>query len=150
MLRLRRCVGYNGPYMKTRGFTLIELLVVIAIIGLLATIVIASLSTVQGKARDTRRLEDVNSLQKGLALYLATNGAYPISVSTTTLTGADSVSTALIADGSFSAIPKDPQTGTYDYTYSTNASGSTYMIAFCLETSSVKGYSQGCGNYLQP
>ena len=39
---------------KRKGFTLIELLVVIAVIGILATIVLVSLSTVQDKAKDTR------------------------------------------------------------------------------------------------
>lgn len=144
------CGMYTHQRALHRGFTLIELLVVIAIIGLLATIVIASLSTVQSKARDTRRMQDINSLQKGLAIYLATNGSYPISVSTTTLNGTDAVSAALIADGAFSAIPKDPQSPTYNYTYSTNANGSVYTIGFCLETNSLRGFSQGCGNVVSP
>ncbi len=135
--------------MKNRGFTLIELLVVIAIIGLLASIVIASLATVQSKARDARRLEDVNSYQKALAMSLSTSGTYPISVSTTTLDGTDAVSGALIASEDLPAAPKDPQSPVRDYTYSSDASGSTYIIGFCLENNQ-HTYSQGCDNYVKP
>lgn len=59
------------------GFTLIELLVVISIIGLLASVVFASLNTVRAKARDTRRLADMKELQKALLLYFDTYGDYP-------------------------------------------------------------------------
>ncbi len=44
------------------GFTLIELLLVIAIIGILSSIVIASINSVRLKARNFARLEDVRTL----------------------------------------------------------------------------------------
>jgi len=67
--------------MRNKGFTLIELLVVISIIGLLASIVLSSLSAARGKARDVRRLSDMHTLQVALELYItknAVNGVYPV------------------------------------------------------------------------
>ena len=60
-----------------RGFTLIELLVVIAIIGLLATVVLINVSGVMAKARDVKRIQDIQSLSKALLLYNIDHGEYP-------------------------------------------------------------------------
>ncbi|MFM2383840.1 MAG: protein ral secretion pathway protein [Candidatus Parcubacteria bacterium] len=55
---------------KQSGFTLIELLVVIAIIGLMSSIVTASLTSARNKALDSQRIQDMHRLEieGGLAL----------------------------------------------------------------------------------
>lgn len=63
--------------MKQKGFTLIELLVVVSIIGLLASIVLVSLNSARAKAREARRLADLQQIDRALALYYSDNGSYP-------------------------------------------------------------------------
>lgn len=60
-----------------KGFTLIELLVVIFIIGLLASIVVVSVNTARMKARDARRMQDLDSIRSAIELYIDNNGAPP-------------------------------------------------------------------------
>ncbi len=60
-----------------KGFTLIELLVVIAIIGLLSSVVLASLSTARMKARDARRISDLEQIKIALEMYYDSNNNYP-------------------------------------------------------------------------
>ena len=120
---------------SARGFTLIELLVVIAIIGILSTVVLASLSTARMKSRDARRIADIKQLQLALELYRDSNNKYP-----TTLA-------ALTTGGYMSVIPKDPSTGS-NYIYAANdpAGGacnpSSYHIGAVLEDTTNNALTQ--------
>jgi prepilin-type N-terminal cleavage/methylation domain-containing protein len=134
---------------KMKGFSLIELLVVIAIIGLLVAGAAAGLNIARQKARDARRIQDVNQIKKALSLLLISDNAFPIALSTTTLTGSDSVSLELIAAEAFSSIPRDPLP-IYTYDYISNSDGTDYTISFCLETDTLADYSAGCGNTISP
>ncbi len=62
-----------------KGFTLIELLVVISIIGLLSTLAMVALKSAREKARDVKRLADINQLQKALDLYYDKYNTFPVS-----------------------------------------------------------------------
>lgn len=108
-----------------RGFTLIELLVVIAIIGILSSVVLASLNDARQKSRDAKRVADVKQLQLALELFFDSNGSYAT-------TGLSALTPNYIA-----VIPTDPVTGN-SYVYDDLTTGNTstdYHLGTVLESS---------------
>jgi type II secretion system protein G len=67
----------NLKNIRKKGFTLVELLIVIVVIGILASISIVAYNGSQGRARDSRRQNDISELAKGLELYYLDNHKYP-------------------------------------------------------------------------
>lgn len=62
---------------RDKGFTLIELLVVIAIIGILAAIILVSLSTARTKAAWANAKQNASSVATALTLYNDDCGNFP-------------------------------------------------------------------------
>lgn len=120
---------------KSRGFTLIELLVVIAIIGLLASIVLASLNSARVKGRDARRVADLKQIQTALELYASdNNGNYPAAVSS-------------LAGTYISTVPTDPAGGSYTYTYAVASPAVKYCLGARLEGGTLPpGGASTCSN----
>ncbi len=65
-----------------KGFTLVELLVVIAIIGILASVVLASLNTARSKGSDAAIKSNLNNARAAAELYYDSNGNSYASVCT--------------------------------------------------------------------
>lgn len=104
---------------KARGFTLIELLVVIAIIGILSSVVLASLNGARQKGRDARRIADLKQIQLALEMYYDSNASeYPDSICTTVAGGVCTAGTLM--PSYITTVPNDPQANGTTYTYSYN------------------------------
>lgn len=139
---------------KQKGFTLIELLVVIAIVSLLSSIVMATLNSSRSKARDTRRVADINQLKTALELYYDSNKQYPLSGGATSPNNSwnnsndsswatlKTAMTPYITD-----LPIDPKqdssgwapSGKFSYAYLSRGYGCPqqwYMIVYLLEKAS--------------
>lgn len=109
-----------------KGFSLVELLVVITIIAILS---VAAYSAVGGqtvKAKNSRRLQDISTIQSALEMYYVKNGEYPDLLSK-------------LDKNYLSAMPKDPKTKA-DYKYwrgdGAGADGkgkTTYVLGATLE-----------------
>ena len=112
---------------NSKGFTLIELLVVIAIIGILSSVVLASLNSARKKSRDARRVADIKQVQLALEMYFDANPTigYPTGLS-------------LLAPTYIPVVPIDPSTQVV-YTYAALGSGtncSSYHLMATLEEDS--------------
>jgi len=131
-----------------KGFTLIELLVVIAIIGMLSSVVLASLNTARSKSRDARRLSDINQIQKALDFYYDENGTYPITGWRFSYNSSWDWLETQLADF-IPSLPVDPTNDSnppyysagFSYAYYSSGGsslGQWYMIIFKLENQNVK------------
>ena len=106
-----------------KGFTLIELLVVIAIIGLLASVVFASLGPARAKARDAKRLSELRSVMTALNLYQTQYGTYCVQNAGSggwgwlneKYSSTYGVAQQLVNLGFLASVPEDPTQGLNGY-----------------------------------
>jgi prepilin-type N-terminal cleavage/methylation domain-containing protein len=127
----------------SKGFTLIELLVVIAIIGILSSVVLASMNSARKKSRDSRRQQDLKSYATALELAFDKAGSYPVSATAARVVPASgtSVLQSLVTDGFISsALQDDPgapsslSSAEPRYWYVTDATGSTFCMGTTMES----------------
>lgn len=115
---------------KKTGFTLFELLVSISIIGILTALAIVSYSSAQKKARDARRIQDLQAIAKAAEqYYMLSDSQYPA----TGLYSAGSAWTTGSGQTVLQAYPKDPKGTDYPAVngWVTNATG--YCVCTPLE-----------------
>lgn len=98
-----------------KGFTLIELLVVISIIGLLASIVVVSLSGARSGGRDAKRLADLRQVQNAMELCMnnltcsqAAIYDYPSGAAAADTDTCSEIGAILSAAGVITTMPSDP------------------------------------------
>ena len=120
--------------MLRKGFTLIELLVVIAVIGLLSSIVLASLNTARERARDTYRTSSLVQLRSAIETYYSIYGVYPQSCNGSGNWGGDAYGTPCptdyingLAPTYISELPRRPGTSG-SFIYRSNSTGSDYKL----------------------
>ncbi|BFT94224.1 MAG: hypothetical protein MNSN_00940 [Minisyncoccus archaeiphilus] len=125
--------------MSQKSFTLIELLIVIAIIGILAGIIIISMSGAQEAANDSRRKADINQLAKVVMIYKTNNPETALPIGTCTI--GNTCSSVVFGEAN---ILKDPD-GSYYY-YS-SSDGIDFTIASRLSDANYYIFNSGTGLY---
>ncbi len=145
-----------------KGFTLIELLVIIAIISFLVAAILLALQNSRAKARDAKRISDTKQIANALSIYFANCETFPIETTAITLDETQKLFTGTSAGcgdksgssaanggwgtttggtviaGQLTPAPTPPDgsctdaQGSNRYAYSSNASGSTYTLTFCI------------------
>jgi len=112
-----------------KAFSLVELLVVITIIAILSVVAYTALGGQTAKARNSRRIQDVSTIQSALEIFfIENNSAYP-----------DRLDDGNQADSSNDLVPKympkmalDPATDA-EYTYGVSGSNKRYQLAATIE-----------------
>ena len=122
-----------------KGFTLIELLVVVAIIGILASVVLASLNTARTKGSDAAIKADMSGVRASAELAYDTNGNRYNTDGATAYSGGDCGATftaaTLFANTNISAALAHVKTqnGAVALFCNQNTGGTAYAIAATLK-----------------
>ena len=131
-----------------RGFTLIELLVVIAIIGVLSSVVLASLNSARTKANDAKTRSDLHQISVALEFYYDKFGSYPPNPTPSSGVPISSALPTLVTNGFIASLPTSPNPD-YQYSYYNYGPGNPYgamVVAYFLGAppATTAGYPGSC------
>ena len=70
----------NGFFKQRQGFTLIEIVAVLAILGMMAIMLMPSIDIASIRAKDTKMVSDLVTLDSAVKLYRLENEKYPESL----------------------------------------------------------------------
>jgi type II secretion system protein G len=121
-----------------KSFTLIELLVVLAIIGILAAMIIASLSGARARARDATRKSDLRQVKTALEQYYSDKEQYKIQTAPMDL----NVTNTDLTTEYIKNMPNEPKPGLPPYKYQTNSDGTAYCLYSILENTKDPDYDK--------
>lgn len=117
------------------GFTLVELLITITILSVLSGIGFVAFRDQQSRGNDSRRKQDLKSIQLALRIYFERNGKYPCTDGwQTSQTSGNWISdtcknNTVLGSDYISAVPHDPKSddgnpiseGVFGYSYNSSA-----------------------------
>lgn len=113
---------------RSEGFTLAEMLIVVSIITVLVTISLNSFNNQGRRARDDRRMADLEQIRSALEMFRL---ASPTRVYPATLA-------PLVTAGFLTVLPQDPFTnGNFQYYYRAGAGNAIYSL--CARTEVATG-----------
>ena len=119
-------------FRRAGGFTLFELLVSISIIAVLTAIAVVSYGGLNKKARDSRRIADLEKIRISLESFRQIGSSYPATL------------TNVVSAGLLDGVPVDPKTKTV-YSYAPLTSGTTYRVcAYMEDVGSTSSSVAGC------
>lgn len=131
----------NRKKMKQeKGFSLIELIVVITIIAVITVIGVVNFSGTNAKARDGRRMGDLEKMRIALEIVRQVGSTYPGGTGnpTTRLSG--------LVPNYLQSVPVDPKSLTYSYYYNGTGVFSYTLDAHMEDVGSTNGaYGSNCG-----
>lgn len=126
-----------------KGFTIVEIVVAVMIILVLVTVTTVSLSVGRRKARDSKRVRDLQAISTALQIYYNEKGVFPVTNSIDDLE-------AILSPTYMRDFPSSPETsGSYLYRYGNDctlaaADSLGYGLWAELETSGYANDACGC------